>query len=170
MRSSGYYSASTFLTSKQSQERKEIAQSQRNSLTSVTSISSEESVHLKLNPAEEDNSLQLEDEGKTKLAHPNKIRPKGPSGRIPPSKHYKKTEEGPHCVISVTGSKVKDTIQYNTIQYNTIQYNTIQYNTIQYNTIQYNTIQYNNYEKNSKIKNKNLHVALVTSSALLAIG
>ncbi|WP_353276787.1 DUF350 domain-containing protein [Wolbachia endosymbiont (group B) of Villa cingulata] len=197
LRSSGYHSASTFLTSKQSQERKEIAQSQlnsqsdlsidskdlknekpnitvnavevpsgantsklssssdldsginssslasssrRNSLTSVTSISSEESVHLKLNPAEEDNSLQLEDEGKTKLAHPNKTRPKGPSGRIPPSKHYKKTEEGPHCVISVTGSKVKDTMQSN------------------------------NYENNSKIKNKNLHVALVTSSALLAIG
>ena len=120
LRSSGYHSASTFLTSKQSQERKEIAQSQlnsqsdlsidskdlknekpnitvnavevprgantsklsssdldsginssslasssrRNSLTSVTSISSEESVYLKLNPAEEDNSLQLEDEGK----------------------------------------------------------------------------------------------------------
>ncbi|MGY5877470.1 DUF350 domain-containing protein [Wolbachia endosymbiont of Nasonia oneida] len=114
--------------------------SRRNSLTSVTSISSEESVHLKLNPAEEDNSLQLEDEGKTKLAHPNKTRPKGPSGRISPSKHYKKTEEGPHCVISVTGSKVKDTMQSN------------------------------NYENNSKIKNKNLHVALVTSSALLAIG
>ncbi|WP_353278781.1 DUF350 domain-containing protein [Wolbachia endosymbiont (group B) of Longitarsus flavicornis] len=117
--------------------------SRRNSLTSVTSISSEESVHLKLNPAEEDNSLQLEDEGKTKLAHPNKTRPKGPSGRRSPSKHYKKTEEGPHCVISVTGSKVKDTMQSN------------------------------NYENNSKIKqlnNKNLHVALVTSSALLAIG
>ncbi|WP_264330953.1 DUF350 domain-containing protein [Wolbachia endosymbiont (group B) of Erebia ligea] len=114
--------------------------SRRNSLTSVTSISSEESVHLKLNPAEEDNSLQLEDEEKTKLAHPNKTRPKGPSGRISPSKHYKKTEEGPHCVISVTGSKVKDTMQSN------------------------------NYENNSKIKNKNLHVALVTSSALLAIG
>lgn len=114
--------------------------SRRSSLTSVTSISSEESVHLKLNPAEEDNSLQLEDEGKTKLAHPNKTRPKGPSGRISPSKHYKKTEEGPHCVISVTGSKVKDTMQSN------------------------------NYENNSKIKNKNLHVALVTSSALLAIG
>ncbi|WP_341820047.1 MULTISPECIES: hypothetical protein [unclassified Wolbachia] len=112
--------------------------SRRNSLTSVTSISSEESVHLKLNPAEKDNSLQLEDEGKTKLAHPNKTRPKGPSGRISPSKHYKKTEEGPHCVISVTGSKVKDTMQSN------------------------------NYENNSK--NKNLHVALVTSSALLAIG
>ncbi|OAM05044.1 MAG: hypothetical protein TV41_01680 [Wolbachia endosymbiont of Dactylopius coccus] len=117
--------------------------SRRNSLTSVTSISSEESVHLKLNPAEEDNSLQLEDEEKTKLAHPNKTRPKGPSGRRSPSKHYKKTEEGPHCVISVTGSKVKDTMQSN------------------------------NYENNSKIKqlnNKNLHVALVTSSALLAIG
>lgn len=197
LRSSGYHSASTFLTSKQSQERKEIAQSQlnsqsdlsidskdlknekpnitvnavevpsgantsklssssdldsginssslasssrRSSLTSVTSISSEESVHLKLNPAEEDNGLQLEDEGKTKLAHPNKTRPKGPSGRRSPSKHYKKTEEGPHCVISVTGSKVKDTMQSN------------------------------NYENNSKIKNKNLHVALVTSSALLAIG
>ncbi|WP_410543488.1 DUF350 domain-containing protein [Wolbachia endosymbiont of Frankliniella intonsa] len=112
--------------------------SRRNSLTSVTSISSEESVHLKLNPAEEDNSLQLEDEGKTKLAHPNKTRPKGPSGRRSPSKHYKKTEEGPHCVISVTCSKVKDTMQSN------------------------------NYENNSK--NKNLHVALVTSSALLAIG
>ncbi|QUI60823.1 DUF350 domain-containing protein [Wolbachia endosymbiont of Spodoptera picta] len=112
--------------------------SRRNSLTSVTSISSEESVHLKLNPAEEDNSLQLEDEGKTKLAHPNKTRPKGPSGRISPSKHYKKTEEGPHCVISVTGSKVKDTMQSN------------------------------NYKNSSK--NKNLHVALVTSSALLAIG
>lgn len=196
LRSSGHYDASTILTSKQSQERKNITQSQlnsqsdlsidskdlksekpnitvnavevpsdantsklsssdldsginssslasssrRNSLTSVTSISSEESVHLKLNPAEEDNSLQLEDEGKTKLAHPNKTRPKGPSGRISPSKHYKKTEEGPHCVISVTGSKVKDTMQSN------------------------------NYENNSKIKNKNLHVALVTSSALLAIG
>lgn len=197
LRSSGRYDASTILTSKQSQERKEIAQSQlnsqsdlsidskdlknekpnitvnavevpsgantsklssssdldsginssslasssrRNSLTSVTSISSEESVHLKLNPAEEDNSLQLEDEGKTKLAHPNKTRPKGPSGRRSPSKYYKKTEEGPHCVISVTGSKVKDTMQSN------------------------------NYENNSKIKNKNLHVALVTSSALLAIG
>ncbi|WP_264375799.1 DUF350 domain-containing protein [Wolbachia endosymbiont (group B) of Sphaerophoria taeniata] len=117
--------------------------SRRNSLTSVTSISSEESVHLKLNPAEEDNSLQLEDEEKTKLVHPNKTRPKGPSGRRSPSKHYKKTEEGPHCVISVTGSKVKDTMQSN------------------------------NYENNSKIKqlnNKNLHVALVTSSALLAIG
>lgn len=112
--------------------------SRRNSLTSVTSISSEESVHLKLNPAEEDNSLQLEDEGKTKLAHPNKTRPKGPSGRRSPSKYYKKIEEGPHCVISVTGSKVKDTMQSN------------------------------NYENNSK--NKNLHVALVTSSALLAIG
>ncbi|WP_265022612.1 DUF350 domain-containing protein [Wolbachia endosymbiont (group B) of Ischnura elegans] len=197
LRSSGRYDASTILTSKQSQARKKITQSQlnsqsdlsidskdlknekpnitvnavevpsgantsklssssdldsrinssslasssrRNSLTSVTSISSEESVHLKLNPAEEDNSLQLEDEGKTKLAHPNKTRPKGPSGRRSPSKHYKKTEEGPHCVISVTGSKVKDTMQSN------------------------------NYENNSKIKNKNLHVALVTSSALLAIG
>ncbi|BET32943.1 MULTISPECIES: DUF350 domain-containing protein [Wolbachia] len=195
LRNSGYYGASAHPTSKQSQARKEIAQSQlnsqsdlsidskdlknekpnitvnavevpsgantsklssssdldsginssslasssrRNSLTSVTSISSEESVHLKLNPAEKDNSLQLEDEGKTKLAHPNKTRPKGPSGRISPSKHYKKTEEGPHCVISVTGSKVKDTMQSN------------------------------NYENNSK--NKNLHVALVTSSALLAIG
>ncbi|WP_264336243.1 MULTISPECIES: DUF350 domain-containing protein [unclassified Wolbachia] len=195
LRNSGYYGASAHPTSKQSQARKEIAQSQlnsqsdlsidskdlknekpnitvnavevpsgantsklssssdldsginssslasssrRSSLTSVTSISSEESVHLKLNPAEEDNSLQLEDEGKTKLAHPNKTRPKGPSGRISPSKHYKKTEEGPHCVISVTGSKVKDTMQSN------------------------------NYENNSK--NKNLHVALVTSSALLAIG
>ncbi|MFP3026648.1 MAG: DUF350 domain-containing protein [Wolbachia sp.] len=195
LRSSGRYDASTILTSKQSQARKKITQSQlnsqsdlsidskdlknekpnitvnavevpsgantsklssssdldsginssslasssrRNSLTSVTSISSEESVHLKLNPAEEDNSLQLEDEGKTKLAHPNKTRPKGPSGRISPSKHYKKTEEGPHCVISVTGSKVKDTMQSN------------------------------NYENSSK--NKNLHVALVTSSALLAIG
>ncbi|TNK93695.1 DUF350 domain-containing protein [Wolbachia endosymbiont of Leptopilina clavipes] len=197
LRSSGRYDASTILTSKQSQARKKITQSQlnsqsdlsidskdlknekpnitvnavevpsgantsklssssdldsrinssslasssrRNSLTSVTSISSEESVHLKLNPTEEDNSLQLEDEGKTKLAHPNKTRPKGPSGRRSPSKHYKKTEEGPHCVISVTGSKVKDTMQSN------------------------------NYENNSKIKNKNLHVALVTSSALLAIG
>ncbi|WP_425383905.1 DUF350 domain-containing protein [Wolbachia endosymbiont (group B) of Anania hortulata] len=195
LRNSGYYGASAHPTSKQSQARKEIAQSQlnsqsdlsidskdlknekpnitvnavevpsgantsklssssdldsginssslasssrRNSLTSVTSISSEKSVHLKLNPAEKDNSLQLEDEGKTKLAHPNKTRPKGPSGRISPSKHYKKTEEGPHCVISVTGSKVKDTMQSN------------------------------NYENNSK--NKNLHVALVTSSALLAIG
>lgn len=195
LRNSSYYGASAHPTSKQSQARKEIAQSQlnsqsdlsidskdlknekpnitvnavevpsgantsklssssdldsginssslasssrRNSLTSVTSISSEESVHLKLNPAEKDNSLQLEDEGKTKLAHPNKTRPKGPSGRISPSKHYKKTEEGPHCVISVTGSKVKDTMQSN------------------------------NYENNSK--NKNLHVALVTSSALLAIG
>ncbi|WP_425384264.1 DUF350 domain-containing protein [Wolbachia endosymbiont (group B) of Eupithecia inturbata] len=197
LRSLDSYDASTILTSKQSQARKKITQSQlnsqsdlsidskdlknekpnitvnavevpsgantsklssssdldsrinssslasssrRNSLTSVTSISSEESVHLKLNPAEEDNSLQLEDEGKTKLAHPNKTRPKGPSGRRSPSKHYKKTEEGPHCVISVTGSKVKDTMQSN------------------------------NYENNSKIKNKNLHVALVTSSALLAIG
>lgn len=197
LRSLDSYDASTILTSKQPQARKEIAQSQlnsqsdlsidskdlknekpnitvnavevpsgantsklssssdldsrinssslasssrRNSLTSVTSISSEESVHLKLNPAEEDNSLQLEDERKTKLAHPNKTRPKGPSGRRSPSKHYKKTEEGPHCVISVTGSKVKDTMQSN------------------------------NYENNSKIKNKNLHVALVTSSALLAIG
>uniref|UniRef100_A0A3B0JMT7 DUF350 domain-containing protein n=1 Tax=Wolbachia endosymbiont of Aleurodicus floccissimus TaxID=2152762 RepID=A0A3B0JMT7_9RICK len=108
--------------------------------SSLTSISSEESVHLKLNPAEEDNGLQPEDEEKTKLAHPNKTRPKGPSGRRSPSKYYKKTEEGPHCVISVTGSKVKDTMQSN------------------------------NYENNSKIKNKNLHVALVTSSALLAIG
>ncbi|WP_265042043.1 DUF350 domain-containing protein [Wolbachia endosymbiont (group B) of Melanostoma mellinum] len=197
LRSLDSYDASTILTSKQSQARKKITQSQlnsqsdlsidskdlknekpnitvnavevpsgantsklssssdldsrinssslasssrRNSLTSVTSISSEESVHLKLNPAEEDNSLQLEDEGKTKLAHPNKTRPKGPSGRRSPSKHYKKTEEGPHCVIAVTGSKVKDTMQSN------------------------------NYENNSKIKNKNLHVALVTSSALLAIG
>lgn len=172
LRSSGRYDASTILTSKQSQARKEIAQSQlnsqsdlsidckdskndsdsginssglvsssrRSSLTSVTSTSSGKSVHLKLNPTEEDNSLQLEDEGKTKLAHPNKTRPKGPSGRRSPSKYYKKTEEGPHCVISVTGSKVKDTMQFN------------------------------NYENNSKIKNKNLHVALVTSSALLAIG
>ncbi|WP_341810946.1 DUF350 domain-containing protein [Wolbachia endosymbiont (group B) of Chesias legatella] len=197
LRSLDSYDASTILTSKQSQARKKITQSQlnsqsdlsidskdlknekpnitvnavevpsgantsklssssdldsrinssslasssrRNSLTSVTSISSEESVHLKLNPAEEDNSLQLEDEGKTKLAHPNKTRPKGPSGRRSPSKYYKKIEEGPHCVISVTGSKVKDTMQSN------------------------------NYENNSKIKNKNLHVALVTSSALLAIG
>ncbi|MGL9757298.1 MAG: DUF350 domain-containing protein [Wolbachia sp.] len=116
--------------------------SRRSSLTSVASNSSEESVYLKLNPAEEDNGLQLEDEGKTKLAHPNKTRPKGPSGRRSPSKYYKKTEEGlaPHCVISVTGSKAKDTMQSN------------------------------NYENNSKIKNKNLHVALVTSSALLAIG
>ncbi|MGX9891778.1 DUF350 domain-containing protein [Wolbachia endosymbiont of Protocalliphora sialia] len=197
LRNSGYYGASAHPTSKQSQARKEIAQSQlnsqsdlsidskdlknekpnitvnavevpsgantsklssssdldsginlsglasssrRSSLTSVTSISSEESVHLKLNPAEEDNGLQLEDEGKTKLAHPNKTRPKGPSGRRSPSKYYKKIEEGlaPHCVISVTGSKVKDTMQSN------------------------------NYENNSK--NKNLHVALVTSSALLAIG
>lgn len=115
-----------------------LASSSRRS--SLTSISSEESVHLKLNPAEEDNGLQLEDEGKTKLAHPNKTRPKGPSGRRSPSKYYKKIEEGlaPHCVISVTGSKVKDTMQSN------------------------------NYENNSK--NKNLHVALVTSSALLAIG
>ncbi|OCA06926.1 hypothetical protein [Wolbachia endosymbiont of Trichogramma pretiosum] len=193
LRSLDHYDTSTILTSKQSQKRKKITQSQlnsqsdlsidskdlknenpnitmnavevpsgantpelsssdldsginssslasssrRNSLTSVTSISSEESVHLKSNPTEEDNSLQLEDEGKAKLAHPNKIRPKGASGRIPPSKHYNKTEEGPHCVISVTGSKVKDTMQSN------------------------------NYENNSK--NKNLHVALVISSALLAI-
>lgn len=202
LRSSGYYSASTVPTSKQSQASKQIAQSQlnsqsdlsidskdlknekpnitvnavevpsgantsklssssdldsginssglasssrRSSLTSVTSISSEESVHLKLNPAEEDNGLQLEDEGKTKLAHPNKTRPKGPSGRRSPSKYYKKIEdqvkkESSQCVILVTGSKVKDTMQSN------------------------------NYENNSKIKNKNLHVALVTSSALLAIG
>ncbi|WP_143689792.1 DUF350 domain-containing protein [Wolbachia endosymbiont of Nilaparvata lugens] len=194
LRSLDRYDASTALISKQLQERKEIAQSQLSSQSdlsidskdlknekpnitvnavevpsgantsklssgndsdsginssglasssrrsSLTSISSEESVHLKLNPAEEDNGLQLEDEGKTKLAHPNKTRPKGPSGRRSPSKYYKKTEEGPHCVISVTGSKVKDTMQSN------------------------------NYENNSKIKNKNLHVALVTSSALLAIG
>ncbi|OAB82281.1 hypothetical protein WSTR_01570 [Wolbachia endosymbiont of Laodelphax striatellus] len=194
LRSLDRYDASTALISKQLQERKEIAQSQLSSQSdlsidskdlknekpnitvnavevpsgantsklssgndsdsginssglasssrrsSLTSISSEESVHLKLNPAEEDNGLQLEDEGKTKLAHPNKTRPKGPSGRRSPSKYYKKTEEGPHCVISVTGSKVEDTMQSN------------------------------NYENNSKIKNKNLHVALVTSSALLAIG
>ncbi|WP_341813510.1 DUF350 domain-containing protein [Wolbachia endosymbiont (group B) of Germaria angustata] len=119
--------------------------SRRSSLTSVTSISSEESVHLKLNSAGEDNGLQLEDEGKTKLAHPNKTKPKGPSGRRSPSKYYKKTEEGlaPHCVISVTGSKIKDTMQSN------------------------------NYGNNSKVKqphNRNLHVTLVTSSALLAIG
>ncbi|WP_353280866.1 DUF350 domain-containing protein [Wolbachia endosymbiont (group B) of Cyclophora punctaria] len=165
LRSSGCYGALTTPTSEQLQARGPVevpsgantsklssssdldsginssslaSSSRRNSLTSVTSISSEESVHLKLNPAEEDNSLQLEDEGKTKLAHPNKTRPKGPSGRISPSKHYKKTEEGPHCVISVTGSKVKDTMQSN------------------------------NYKNSSK--NKNLHVALVTSSALLAIG
>lgn len=189
-----HYDASTVLISKQPQARKEIAQSQLNSQSdlsidskdlknekpnitvnavevpsgantsklssssdldsginssslasssrrnSLTSISPEESVHLKLNPAEEDNGLQLEDEGKIKLAHPNKTRPKGPSGRRSPSKYYKKTEEGPHCVISVTGSKVKDTMQSN------------------------------NYGNNSKIKNKNLHVALVISSALLAIG
>ncbi|CCE77717.1 MULTISPECIES: DUF350 domain-containing protein [Wolbachia] len=187
-----HYDASTVLISKQPQARKEIAQSQLNGFSSqfcedlenknpsttadpvevprdtntsklisdnnsdsginssglalssrrssLTSISSEESVHLKLNPAEEDNGLQPEDEEKTKLAHPNKTRPKGPSGRRSPSKYYKKTEEGPHCVISVTGSKVKYTMQSN------------------------------NYENNSKIKNKNLHVALVTSSALLAIG
>lgn len=188
-----HYDASTVLISKQPQARKEIAQSQLNSQSdlsidskdlknekpnitvnavevpsgantsklssssdldsginssslasssrrnSLTSISPEESVHLKLNPAEEDNGLQLEDEGKIKLAHPNKTRPKGPSGRRSPSKYYKKTEEGPHCVISVTGSKVKDTMQSN------------------------------NYGNNSKIKNKNLHVALVISSALLAI-
>lgn len=194
LRNSGYHSTSTFIKSKQSQARKEIAQLQLNSQSdlsidskdlknekpnitvnavevpsgantsklssgndsdsginssglelssrrsSLTSISSEESVHLKLNPAEEDNGLQPEDEEKTKLAHPNKTRPKGPSGRRSPSKYYKKTEEGPHCVISVTGSKVKYTMQSN------------------------------NYENNSKIKNKNLHVALVTSSTLLAIG
>ncbi|MFT4314463.1 MAG: DUF350 domain-containing protein [Wolbachia pipientis] len=194
LRNSGYHSTSTFLKSKQSQARKKITQSQLSSQSdlsidskdlknekpnitvnavevpsgantsklssssdldsginssslasssrrnSLTSISSEESVHLKLNPAEENNGLQLEDEGKTKLAHPNKTRPKGPSGRRSPSKYYKKTEEGPHCVISVTGSKVKDTMQSN------------------------------NYGNNSKIKNKNLHVALVISSALLAIG
>ncbi|WP_407512329.1 DUF350 domain-containing protein [Wolbachia endosymbiont of Trichogramma kaykai] len=194
LRSSGRYDALTILTSKQSQEGKKITQSKlnsqsdlsidskdlknekpnitinavempsgantsklisssdldsvinssslasssrRNILNSVTSISSEESVHFKLNPAEEDNSLQLEDEGKAKLAYPNKTRPKGPSGRISPSKHHKKTEEGPHCAISVTGSKVKDTMQSS------------------------------NYENSSK--NKNLHVALVISSALLAI-
>ncbi|WP_410543601.1 hypothetical protein [Wolbachia endosymbiont of Drosophila simulans] len=84
--------------------------SRRNSLTSVTSISSEESVHLKLNPAEKDNSLQLEDEGKTKLAHPNKTRPKGPSGKRSPSKHHEKIEdqvkkESSQCVILVTGSQ-----------------------------------------------------------------
>ncbi|MBR9983123.1 MAG: DUF350 domain-containing protein [Wolbachia endosymbiont of Homalodisca vitripennis] len=187
-----HYDTSTVLISKQPQARKEIAQSQLNGFSSqfcedlenknpstaadsvevpsgantsklssssdldsginssslasssrrnsLTSISPEESVHLKLNPAEEDNGLQLEDEGKIKLAHPNKTRPKGPSGRRSPSKYYKKTEEGPHCVISVTGSKVKDTMQSN------------------------------NYGNNSKIKNKNLHVALVISSALLAIG
>lgn len=194
MGSLDHYDASTVLISKQPQARKEIAQSQLNSQSdlsidskdlknekpnitvnavevpsgantsklssssdldsginssslasssrrnSLTSISPEESVHLKLNPAEEDNGLQLEDEGKIKLAHPNKTRPKGPSGRRSPSKYYKKTEEGPHCVISVTGSKVKDTMQSN------------------------------NYGNNSKIKNKNLHVALVISSALLAIG
>ncbi|MFT4327331.1 MAG: DUF350 domain-containing protein [Wolbachia pipientis] len=192
LRNSGYHSTSTFIKSKQSQARKKITQSQLSSQSdlsidskdlknekpnitvnavevpsgantsklssgndsdsginssglalssrrsSLTSISSEESVHLKLNPAEEDNGLQPEDEEKTKLAHPNKTRPKGPSGRRSPSKYYKKTEEEPHCVISVKGSKVKDTMQSN------------------------------NYENNSK--NKNLHVALVTSSALLAIG
>ncbi|WP_265030905.1 DUF350 domain-containing protein [Wolbachia endosymbiont (group B) of Athalia cordata] len=205
LRSLDSYDASTILTSKQSQARKEIAQSQlnsqsdlsidskdlknekpnitvnavevpsgantsklssssdldsginssslasssrRKSLTSVTSISSEESVHLKLNPAEEDNSLQPEDEEETKLAHPTKTRPKGPSGRRSPSKYHKKIEKvqeglaqlSPHCVISMTSSKVRDTMLSN------------------------------NYENNSKIKNKNLHVALVTSSALLAIG
>ncbi|WP_264685300.1 DUF350 domain-containing protein [Wolbachia endosymbiont (group B) of Parapoynx stratiotata] len=207
LRSSGRYDASTILTSKQSQERKKITQSQlnsqsdlsidskdlknekpnitvnavevtsgantskfssssdldsrinssslasssrRNSLTSVTSISSEESVHLKLNPAEEDNSLQLEDEGKTKLAHPNKTRPKGPSGRRSPSKHHEKIEdqvkkESSQYVILVTGSQAMQSEKKEAA----------------------------NYENKSKVKephNKNLHVALVTSSALLAIG
>ncbi|WP_410542203.1 hypothetical protein [Wolbachia endosymbiont of Tetranychus urticae] len=102
LRSSGYYGDLTTPTSEQSQlnglssqsdlsiDCKDLkndldsginssslaSSSRRNSLTSVTSISSEESVHLKLNPAEKDNSLQLEDEGKTKLAYPNKTRPK----------------------------------------------------------------------------------------------
>lgn len=124
--------------------------SRRNSLTSVTNISSEESVHLKLNPAEKDNSLQLEDEGKTKLAHPNKTRPKGPSGKRSPSKHHEKIEdqvkkESSQCVILVTGSQAMQSEKKEAA----------------------------NYENKSKVKephNKNLHVALVTSSALLAIG
>lgn len=124
--------------------------SRRNSLTSVTSISSEESVHLKLNPAEKDNSLQLEDEGKTKLAHPNKTRPKGPSGKRSPSKHHEKIEdqvkkESSQYVILVTGSQAMQSEKKEAA----------------------------NYENKSKVKelhNKNLHVALATSSALLAIG
>ncbi|WP_353288041.1 DUF350 domain-containing protein [Wolbachia endosymbiont (group B) of Gerris lacustris] len=124
--------------------------SRRSNLTSVTSISSEESVYLKSNSAEEDNDLQPKDEGKTKLAHPNKTRPKGPSGRRSPSKDHGKIEdqvkkESSQCVILVTGSQAMQSEKKEAA----------------------------NYENKSKVKephNKNLHVALVTSSALLAIG
>ncbi|NEV49755.1 hypothetical protein EUZ93_04730 [Wolbachia pipientis] len=66
--------------------------SRRSSLTLVTSTSSEESLNSTLNSVEEDNGLQPEDEGETKLAHLTKTRAKGPSGRRSPSKHHEKKD------------------------------------------------------------------------------
>ncbi|WP_338481840.1 hypothetical protein [Wolbachia endosymbiont (group A) of Nomada hirtipes] len=65
----------------------------KNSLTSIASTSSEESLNSTLSSVEEDNGLQPEDEGETKLAHLTKTRSKGPSGRRSPSKYNKKIED-----------------------------------------------------------------------------
>ncbi len=46
-----------------------------------------------MSSVEEDNGLQPEDEGETKLAHLTKTRSKGPSGRRSPSKYNKKIED-----------------------------------------------------------------------------
>lgn len=60
---------------------------------SATSTLSEESLNSTLSSTEEDNGLQPEDEGETKLAHLTKTRSKGPSGRRSPSKYNKKIED-----------------------------------------------------------------------------
>ncbi|GFY80043.1 uncharacterized protein TNIN_56931 [Trichonephila inaurata madagascariensis] len=50
------------------------------------------SINSTLSSVEEDNGLQQEDEGETKLAHLTKTRAKGPSGRRSPSKHHEKKD------------------------------------------------------------------------------
>ncbi|WP_374698495.1 hypothetical protein [Wolbachia endosymbiont (group B) of Limnophora tigrina] len=60
---------------------------------SATSTLSEESLNSTLSSTEEDNGLQPEDEGETKLVHLTKTRSKGPSGRRSPSKYNKKIED-----------------------------------------------------------------------------